>query len=147
MALMTCPDCGHNVSDAAVACPECGRPVALAQPQATASYDTPVSTPGSQYSTTYLQTCPDCQREVSATALTCPQCGHAFATADTSMCPYCHQLTARKVQGVFGAESLFTFLLLLLGIIPGAIYYFDVTRYPYCANCRKRIRKRITSYR
>ena len=27
MALIGCPDCGHQVSDQAVACPECGRPV------------------------------------------------------------------------------------------------------------------------
>ena len=27
MALVTCPDCGRSVSDAAVACPQCGRPL------------------------------------------------------------------------------------------------------------------------
>ena len=27
MALYTCPDCGHHVSDAAVSCPGCGRPI------------------------------------------------------------------------------------------------------------------------
>ena len=33
MALVTCPDCGHQVSTAAVACPQCNRPIA---PQAAA---------------------------------------------------------------------------------------------------------------
>ncbi|HXJ18926.1 MAG TPA: PH domain-containing protein [Polyangia bacterium] len=28
MALVTCPDCGHQVSTAAVACPQCNRPIA-----------------------------------------------------------------------------------------------------------------------
>lgn len=27
MALIECPDCGHEVSDQAVACPHCGRPI------------------------------------------------------------------------------------------------------------------------
>ncbi|NLF40280.1 zinc-ribbon domain-containing protein [bacterium] len=37
MALIACPDCGREVSDAATACPQCGRPVqppaALKPPQ------------------------------------------------------------------------------------------------------------------
>lgn len=39
MALITCPDCGHEVSSAAPSCPQCGRPmapVAAPTPQATA---------------------------------------------------------------------------------------------------------------
>jgi hypothetical protein len=58
-------------------------------------------------------------------------------------CPYCKQPTAKKVQGVFGLEGVITIVLLCLGIIPGAIYYFDVTRYPYCTACDRRIRKRV----
>src|SRR5262245_33582681 len=27
MSLLYCPECGHEISDAAVACPNCGRPV------------------------------------------------------------------------------------------------------------------------
>lgn len=33
MALVQCPDCGAEVSDAAPACPRCGRPSAWQQPQ------------------------------------------------------------------------------------------------------------------
>lgn len=90
-----------------------------------------------------LRPCPDCGKEVSLSALTCPQCGHPFAVAGAQVCPYCHKPTARKVQGVFGSESLKAILLLCLGIVPGAIYYFDVTRYPYCTTCKRRIRKRV----
>lgn len=32
MALITCPDCGNSVSDAAPACIHCGRPLAAARP-------------------------------------------------------------------------------------------------------------------
>jgi membrane protein YdbS with pleckstrin-like domain len=38
MGLVTCPDCGHQVSTAAVACPQCNRPIA-AQAAAPASRD------------------------------------------------------------------------------------------------------------
>lgn len=31
MPLIECPDCGKQVSDAAVSCPQCGRPIAPAQ--------------------------------------------------------------------------------------------------------------------
>jgi len=34
MALITCPDCQAQVSDAAPACPKCGRPMAAAAPVA-----------------------------------------------------------------------------------------------------------------
>jgi hypothetical protein len=89
-----------------------------------------------------LQTCPDCQHKVSESALACPQCGRALVLGP-EFCPYCKQPTAKKVQGVFGLEGVITILLLCLGIIPGAIYYFDVTRYPYCTACDRRIRKRV----
>jgi uncharacterized membrane protein YdbT with pleckstrin-like domain len=32
VALLTCPDCGHQVSSAAPACPQCGRPLTSAPP-------------------------------------------------------------------------------------------------------------------
>lgn len=33
MALITCPECGHSVSDKAAACPYCGYPIAVNNPQ------------------------------------------------------------------------------------------------------------------
>jgi hypothetical protein len=92
-----------------------------------------------------LRTCPDCQHEVSEFALACPQCARPFVLGP-EFCPYCHKPTAKKVQGVFGSEGLITVVLLCLGIIPGAIYYFDVTRYPYCTTCNRRIRKRVDAH-
>lgn len=35
MALIRCPDCGREVSDAAAACPNCARPLASAHVQTT----------------------------------------------------------------------------------------------------------------
>lgn len=32
MPMITCPDCRHQVSDAAVSCPSCGRPIANSSP-------------------------------------------------------------------------------------------------------------------
>ncbi len=32
MPLVNCPECGHDISDSAVACPSCGRPVNIAPP-------------------------------------------------------------------------------------------------------------------
>ena len=37
MALITCPECGHSVSDKAAACPHCGYPLGEQPPQQTAS--------------------------------------------------------------------------------------------------------------
>ncbi len=34
MALIGCPDCGHQVSDQAFSCPQCGRPLRALAPQA-----------------------------------------------------------------------------------------------------------------
>jgi hypothetical protein len=47
------------------------------------------------------------------------------------------------VHGVYGSEQLALFALILLGFLPGVIYYFDRTRYPYCGSCHKRIRKPV----
>jgi len=49
----------------------------------------------------------DCQHEVSESALACPQCGWPFVLGP-EFCPYCHQPTANKAQGVFGSETLIT---------------------------------------
>jgi uncharacterized membrane protein YvbJ len=33
MSLISCPDCGRQVSDSAPTCPQCGKPIALASSQ------------------------------------------------------------------------------------------------------------------
>jgi hypothetical protein len=90
-----------------------------------------------------LRKCPACGHDVSRAAPACPGCGHPFIAAPTpgtTECPFCHG-EARQLQGVYGAEILALLVLVLLGLIPGLIYYFDITRYPYCARCRKRVKK------
>ena len=87
-----------------------------------------------------LQACPECDHEVSESALACPSCGHPFAVAGAQVCPYCHKPTLAKAQGVYGKEILINLLLLLPGLIPGAIYYFDTSRHPRCSSCRRRVR-------
>lgn len=55
MALVTCAECGHDVSDQADTCPSCGA-------------DDPTSTPG--------VSCPECGESVSENDKTCPGCGY-----------------------------------------------------------------------
>lgn len=55
MAIIKCPECGHEVSDAAERCPNCG--VAIAG---------------------NIKVCPDCGRVVLKNATTCPSCGAKF---------------------------------------------------------------------
>lgn len=52
MAIIKCPECGHEVSDAADRCPNCG-----------------VSIAGN------IKSCPDCGRVVLRNAEACPSCG------------------------------------------------------------------------
>jgi len=56
MALITCKDCGNEVSDSAESCPKCGAPV-------------PKTVGPDQ------EQCPFCETVVSNTARVCPSCG------------------------------------------------------------------------
>ena len=58
MAIIKCPECGHEVSDAADRCPNCG--VAIAG---------------------NIKICPDCGRVVLKNAEKCPSCGAVFEKA------------------------------------------------------------------
>ena len=55
MAIVKCPECGHEVSDAADRCPNCG-----------------VSIAGN------IKICPDCGRVVLKNTEKCPSCGAEF---------------------------------------------------------------------
>ena len=55
MAIVKCPECGHEVSDAADRCPNCG--VAIAG---------------------NIKKCPDCGRVVLKNTEKCPSCGAEF---------------------------------------------------------------------
>ncbi|MCB9556621.1 MAG: zinc-ribbon domain-containing protein [Deltaproteobacteria bacterium] len=76
MALVSCPDCGKDVSDAAPACPNCGRPIA--------DVPSPPSNP-----------CRICAKrgvssELVVTRLVCPTCDSARDSSDDSQpCRIC----------------------------------------------------------
>lgn len=62
MAIIKCPECGHNVSDNAQFCPGCGIKIA-----------------------NNLKKCPDCDEILLMSTSTCPKCGHQFpATGEAS---------------------------------------------------------------
>ena len=46
MALIYCPECGHEISSTAVACPQCGRPTNITPPAAAVIVDEPVERDG-----------------------------------------------------------------------------------------------------
>lgn len=56
MALIKCPECGHDVSDKAKLCPHCGYPI----------YN--------------LSKCPECGTIVKKGARFCPKCGYSFVS-------------------------------------------------------------------
>lgn len=60
MALITCPDCGGSVSDAAPACIHCGRPLAPARPAP--SYAAPAYAPPSSAASAYAAADPMARR-------------------------------------------------------------------------------------
>lgn len=54
MALIVCPDCGAQISDAAVSCPHCGRPIAKPTPQPVQSVNLNVTQSGRVCPETHL---------------------------------------------------------------------------------------------
>jgi hypothetical protein len=55
------------------------------------------------------------------------------------VCPDCGGKLYGPSSGVHGGESVLTFVLLAGAFIPALLYYASVTRWPYCANERKRL--------
>ena len=91
--------------------------------------------------------CPDCGKNISSDAPTCPGCGKPIKlmplpnqTQDKQKCPHCGEQTVCKVRGLQGSgEVLFAVFLFFMGIIPGIIYYIVTESKPYCSNCGKRV--------
>ncbi len=94
MALVSCPECQHEVSDFALACPQCAYPYP--------------GKPGA--SEEKLQTCTECGGVISKKAQSCPHCGISCADASQSspvreeskeeswLCPHCGTPYTRKVR-------------------------------------------------
>lgn len=57
-------------------------------------------------------------------------------------CPYCSANSVKQVGGIqsFGEFATF-FILIILLIIPGILYYIEVQKIPYCTNCHRRVHK------
>lgn len=88
-----------------------------------------------------LTTCPDCAREVSTDAASCPGCGRPMRAADKPTCPKCGHQSVENVDGLKGFENVVAICLLLVFIIPGIAYYFDRTRLSWCSSCHHRVPK------
>ncbi len=94
MALVSCPECQHEVSDLALACPQCAYPY-----------------PGKRgVSEEKLQHCSECGGVISKKAQSCPHCGISCASASESppvreeskeerwLCTHCGTPYTRKVR-------------------------------------------------
>lgn len=94
-----------------------------------------------------LVSCPDCQRQVSSEAPACPGCGRPInvqptttTTTNVRHCPFCNSNSVAKGRGLQGAGEVFTaIILILVGIIPGVIYYIYKDSQPYCSGCGRRV--------
>ena len=60
MALISCPECGHDVSDQAEACPNCGFPIAEES----------------------MASCPECRQPVTDWGQPCPNCGYPLGSEE-----------------------------------------------------------------
>ncbi len=57
MAMINCPECGHDISDKAAACPKCACPISQGPP-----------------ADTTRKPCPFCGEQIKAVAMKCPSC-------------------------------------------------------------------------
>lgn len=67
MALIKCPECGKEISDAAVKCPNCGYPVKAEQKKKE-----------KENKNQKLVECPECHNMVESQYKTCPCCGYTL---------------------------------------------------------------------
>lgn len=59
MAMIKCPECGKDISDAATVCPSCGRSMSMKRTE----------------TALVMIKCPECGRDISDEAASCPFCG------------------------------------------------------------------------
>ena len=97
-----------------------------------------------------LTNCPDCGKQVSPAALSCPGCGRPMrqvaatqqVSAGGGTCPHCGANAVGKVRGLQGGgEVLLATFLILACLIPGIIYYVCMESVPYCSGCGRRVWK------
>ena len=106
-----------------------------------------------------LITCPECKKEISDTAKSCPSCGYELKTSEKQLCPNCNieAIAVKKkkqvsVGGIIGAlifiiaiPVLFFNLLIGIAAIILALIVGTVSRGEYiemnCPKCKKVLSK------
>lgn len=81
MPLVSCPDCGDQVSTLALACPHCGRPMATpleAAAKSNRSFDEEYDIEGK------TKTCPYCSQEIEADSTACRWCLRDLTTEEAA---------------------------------------------------------------
>lgn len=103
MALMQCPECGHDVSTLAQSCPNCGYPIQ----QILVQESRPERT----------RKCPICKNEAAESVDPCPVCGYIFGpyietdttTPTMPRCPTCGSTDITR-QGIVGRAVTSAFI-------------------------------------
>lgn len=98
MALISCPECSHQVSELAPTCPSCGFPIAAVTPDGVVALR---NCPGCQGTGVCTEPCPYCDRG----KLPCGYCRNGYIYDD--LCKYCGgtcQIACESCQGK-GTES------------------------------------------
>lgn len=102
MALITCPECGHSVSDKAAACPHCGYPLERSEREAEqlvseltgvlkAKIDTDTADQGHPLTKeeirtgSYLVQCPHCSRMTNKYKPLCESCGKKWSDSSEAL--------------------------------------------------------------
>ena len=88
MALITCPNCGSEISDRAAACPKCGEPVVREE----------ASSPEPQ-----PMLCEECGAELPEGAQACPKCGCPVAPPEAPAVPAAKPEQASKKKLILAA--------------------------------------------
>jgi len=122
MALVTCPDCEKQISDAAPACPNCGRPMNAPSEAGGGNDACPRcgrlsclggcgSDTGSSTKEANLRPCRGCGKGVSTGSQACPHCGASAPMREISAnwvpCPKCGSAKTQRIgPGLMGFMSL-----------------------------------------
>jgi predicted RNA-binding Zn-ribbon protein involved in translation (DUF1610 family) len=129
MALIECPDCKREVSDAAKVCPHCGRPIADER----RSYYTSAPARSAQLKPTLATPAVSYPKVENAAAWKCPQCGtvgafrsfpelHAGGASATSSLPDIAERVAPPTRSA-APSSVPQVLGLLGGLLAGVAMY------------------------
>lgn len=93
MAMITCPECGAQISDKATACPKCGSPIVV------------------------KKKCEECGAELPDGATKCPSCGAPVKANNNN------GATITISTGGTKSKSVFAVLALLLGFFGAQYFY------------------------